>query len=53
MFTGSLSLFTQEIQEGMDVVYTYDVHWQPSQIKWASRWDAYLRMPGGKVRKLL
>lgn len=30
-------------------MYTYDVHWQPSQIKWASRWDAYLRMPGGKV----
>jgi len=39
----------QEIGEGVDIVYTYDVHWQPSQIKWASRWDAYLRMPGGKV----
>lgn len=39
----------QEVKEGEDVVYTYDVHWQPSQIKWASRWDAYLRMPGGKV----
>ena len=37
----------------MDIVYTYDVHWQPSQIKWASRWDAYLRMPGGKVGLLL
>lgn len=40
----------QEIEEGVDIVYTYDVHWQPSQIKWASRWDAYLRMPGGRVR---
>ena len=42
----------QEIEVGTDIVYTYDVHWQPSQIKWASRWDAYLRMPGGKVGKL-
>ncbi|KAF5836931.1 Endomembrane protein 70-domain-containing protein [Dunaliella salina] len=42
----------QEIEEGVDIVYTYDVHWQPSQIKWASRWDAYLRMPGGKGNSL-
>lgn len=41
----------QEIKEGADIVYTYDVYWQDSKIKWASRWDAYLRMPGGKVRK--
>ena len=34
---------------GADIVYTYDVYWQDSKIKWASRWDAYLRMPGGKV----
>lgn len=39
----------QEIKEGADIVYTYDVYWQDSKIKWASRWDAYLRMPGGKV----
>jgi transmembrane 9 superfamily protein 2/4 len=30
-------------------MYTYDVYWQVSDIKWASRWDSYLRMPGGKV----
>lgn len=41
----------QEIKEGADIVYTYDVYWQDSKIKWASRWDAYLRMPGGKVRE--
>lgn len=40
----------QEIVEGAKIVYTYDVYWQDSKIKWASRWDAYLRMPGGKVR---
>ncbi|KAG2491788.1 hypothetical protein HYH03_009948 [Edaphochlamys debaryana] len=39
----------QEIKLGADIVYTYDVYWQDSKIKWASRWDAYLRMPGGKV----
>lgn len=39
----------QEIKEGAKITYTYDVYWQESSIKWASRWDAYLRMPGGKV----
>lgn len=31
-------------------MYTYDVYWDTSDITWSSRWDAYLRMPGGKVR---
>lgn len=31
------------------MVYTYDVYWDTSSITWSSRWDAYLRMPGGKV----
>jgi transmembrane 9 superfamily protein 2/4 len=31
------------------VVYTYDVFWELSDVSWASRWDAYLRMPGGRV----
>eukprot|EP00201_Polytomella_parva_P016206 CAMPEP_0175052398 /NCGR_PEP_ID=MMETSP0052_2-20121109/8340_1 /TAXON_ID=51329 ORGANISM="Polytomella parva, Strain SAG 63-3" /NCGR_SAMPLE_ID=MMETSP0052_2 /ASSEMBLY_ACC=CAM_ASM_000194 /LENGTH=743 /DNA_ID=CAMNT_0016316803 /DNA_START=18 /DNA_END=2249 /DNA_ORIENTATION=- len=39
----------QEIKEGEKIVYTYSVYWQESDIRWASRWDAYLRMPGGKV----
>ena len=30
-------------------MYTYDVYWDTTAITWASRWDAYLRMPGGKV----
>ncbi|KIY92886.1 Putative phagocytic receptor 1a Flags:Precursor [Monoraphidium neglectum] len=38
----------QEIKEKAEVVYTYDVFWQVSETQWASRWDAYLRMPGGK-----
>eukprot|EP00879_Flechtneria_rotunda_P009211 GHRR01009644.1.p1 GENE.GHRR01009644.1~~GHRR01009644.1.p1 ORF type:complete len:502 (+),score=157.04 GHRR01009644.1:1316-2821(+) len=39
----------QEVKEGEKIMYTYDVFWQLSDIKWASRWDSYLRMPGGKV----
>ena len=31
------------------VVYTFDVYWEESDISWASRWDAYLNMPGGRV----
>ena len=31
------------------MVYTYDVYWELTDISWASRWDAYLRMPGGRV----
>ena len=27
----------------------YDVYWTPSDIEWASRWDAYLAMPNGSV----
>ena len=31
------------------ITYTYDVSWDMSTVGWASRWDAYLRMPGGRV----
>ena len=31
------------------IVYTYDVSWDMSEVSWASRWDAYLKMPGGRV----
>jgi transmembrane 9 superfamily protein 2/4 len=40
----------QEVKEGEKIMYTYDVYWEKNEnIKWASRWDSYLRMPGGKV----
>ncbi len=25
------------------------MYWDQSEINWASRWDAYLKMPGGRV----
>ena len=37
------------MRAGAKVVYTYDVYWELSDVSWASRWDAYLRMPGGRV----
>jgi len=39
----------QEVKVGEKVVYTYGVTWSASEIKWASRWDSYLRMPDGNV----
>lgn len=39
----------QIVEEGVKIVYTYDVEWEVSAIKWVSRWDTYLRMPRGQV----
>ena len=33
----------QPIERGR-VIFTYDMLWKPSEIKWASRWDIYLSM---------
>ncbi|XP_071703380.1 transmembrane 9 superfamily member 11-like [Rutidosis leptorrhynchoides] len=37
------------VKEGMPMAYTYDVSFVMSDIKWPSRWDAYLKMEGSKV----
>ncbi|KAK9828352.1 hypothetical protein WJX74_010345 [Apatococcus lobatus] len=39
----------QMVEKGGSIVYTYDVYWEISKVSWASRWDAYLNMPGGRV----
>ena len=31
------------------MVYTYDVKWEPSDVKWASRWDLYLYMGDDQI----
>ena len=33
----------QEVKPGR-VLFTYDVMWRASNVKWASRWDIYLTM---------
>merc|ERR1719356_2037474 len=32
-----------------EITYTYDVQWAESDIRWASRWDNYLKMTGGQI----
>ncbi|KAM7492906.1 hypothetical protein LguiB_027515 [Lonicera macranthoides] len=37
------------IKEGEPVTFSYEVTFVKSDIKWPSRWDAYLKMEGAKV----
>ncbi|WCJ30052.1 Transmembrane 9 superfamily member 11 [Euphorbia peplus] len=37
------------IKENEPIVFTYEVTFEESEIKWPSRWDAYLKMEGSKV----
>ncbi|KAJ0964522.1 hypothetical protein J5N97_025660 [Dioscorea zingiberensis] len=39
----------QEVAENAHVVFSYDVTFQPSEIKWASRWDTYLLMNDDQI----
>jgi len=34
----------QEVEAGKEIIFTYDVGFEESDIKWASRWDTYLLM---------
>ncbi|GBF92602.1 hypothetical protein Rsub_05216 [Raphidocelis subcapitata] len=39
----------QEVKEGNEVIFTYDVKFTESDIRWASRWDTYLKMTDGQI----
>lgn len=39
----------QEVKEGKEVIFTYDVNYEPSQTRWASRWDTYLLMTDDQI----
>ncbi|PKU65802.1 transmembrane 9 superfamily member 7 [Dendrobium catenatum] len=39
----------QEVTPDTFVVFTYDVTFEPSEIKWASRWDTYLLMSDDQI----
>ena len=41
---GTASAVPLAMAEPGEVVFTYDVKWEYSEIKWASRWDTYLLM---------
>ncbi|XP_052181475.1 transmembrane 9 superfamily member 10-like isoform X2 [Diospyros lotus] len=34
----------QEVEDNKEIIFTYDVEFQESNLKWASRWDTYLVM---------
>jgi len=46
---GVHALPAYELTNEDNIVYTYDVQWTESDIRWASRWDNYLRMTGGQI----
>ncbi|KAK6941375.1 Nonaspanin (TM9SF), partial [Dillenia turbinata] len=39
----------QEVDEGKQIAFTYDVTYEPSDIRWASRWDTYLLMNDDQI----
>ena len=39
----------QVIELGEEVVFTYDVMFKMSDIRWASRWDTYLQMMDDQI----
>lgn len=43
------STVAMPIKEGQPLAFTYEVTFEESDIKWPSRWDAYLKMEGAKV----
>lgn len=32
-----------------ELIWTYDVEWRSSEVKWASRWDLYLKMSDSEI----
>ncbi|CAI9285646.1 unnamed protein product [Lactuca saligna] len=39
----------QEVEDKKEIIFTYDIDFQESNIKWASRWDTYLLMADDQV----
>ncbi|KAH6818310.1 transmembrane nine 7 [Perilla frutescens var. frutescens] len=42
-------MLPQEIDGGKEIVFTYDVSFESSDIRWASRWDTYLLMNDDQI----
>ncbi|KAM0933846.1 putative nonaspanin (TM9SF) [Dioscorea sansibarensis] len=39
----------QEVDANKDIIFTYDVEFKESDVKWASRWDNYLLMADAQI----
>lgn len=37
------------VNEPGEIIYTYETFWEPSDIRWASRWDLYLYMGDDQI----
>ncbi|CAL5039664.1 unnamed protein product [Urochloa decumbens] len=35
----------QKVEANKEIIFTYDINFEESDIKWTSRWDTYLTMP--------
>eukprot|EP00931_Biecheleriopsis_adriatica_P105982 TRINITY_DN804_c0_g1_i1.p1 TRINITY_DN804_c0_g1~~TRINITY_DN804_c0_g1_i1.p1 ORF type:complete len:628 (+),score=125.06 TRINITY_DN804_c0_g1_i1:77-1960(+) len=38
-----------DLESHSDILFTYDVVWIESEVRWASRFDNYLKMTGGQI----
>ncbi|CAK9175733.1 unnamed protein product [Ilex paraguariensis] len=47
--TVSSSNSPQEVEDKQEIIFTYDVKFQESNVKWASRWDTYLLMSDDQI----
>ncbi|KAL0330865.1 UNVERIFIED_CONTAM: Transmembrane 9 superfamily member 8 [Sesamum angustifolium] len=39
----------QEVEDKQEIIFTYDIAYQESEVKWASRWDTYLLMNDDQI----
>ncbi|KAJ3693342.1 hypothetical protein LUZ60_008822 [Juncus effusus] len=39
----------QEVDTGKEIIFSYDVAFKESEVKWASRWDTYLLMTDDQI----
>ncbi|KAK7329925.1 hypothetical protein VNO77_24107 [Canavalia gladiata] len=39
----------QEVEENKEIIFTYDVEFEASDVKWAYRWDTYLLMADDQI----
>jgi transmembrane 9 superfamily protein 2/4 len=39
----------QEVEENKEIIFTYDVDFEESDVKWAYRWDSYLLMADDQI----
>jgi transmembrane 9 superfamily protein 2/4 len=44
---GAAPLF--DLDAHSEIIFTYDVRWMYSDVRWVSRWDSYLKMTAGQI----